>query len=134
MKNNLWLEKAKENMDNEILWLRVSYWAAAIADVLISILILIPERVGETGYRYPMGLAAAIAFSWAFILIWGDRKPVERKGVLLPTILVITLLQIPGIYAVYSNVFPIGRILPTLISGVILITLLSFSYYNARDM
>jgi hypothetical protein len=121
-------------MNNGVLLLRISYWAAAVADVLIAILELIPERMGEIEYRYPMGLAAATAFSWAFILIWADRKPVERKGVLLPTILVIALLQIAPIYAVYANIFTIGKIIPTMLLAAGLLILLSVSYYKARSM
>ena len=37
-------------MDTKIRWLRVSYWVAAIADFLVCISVLIPERVGETQY------------------------------------------------------------------------------------
>ena len=35
-----------------------------------------------------MGLMSAVAFSWAVLLIVADRKPVERRWVLLPTTLV----------------------------------------------
>ncbi|UGV41378.1 hypothetical protein J7W08_03515 [Methanococcoides orientis] len=119
-------------MNNKILWLRVSYWAGAIADVLFAILCLIPERMGEIEYIYPMGLAFSAIFSWTFILIWADRKPIERKGILLPTILVASLIIITGLHAVYSNIIPLG--IPNLLLGVVLIILWSFSYYNARDI
>ena len=72
--------------------LRASYWVAAIVDLIIDILVMIPEIMGVTGFVYPMGLMSAVAFSWAVLLIIADRKPVERRLVLLPTMLEAFLL------------------------------------------
>ena len=49
--------------------IRTSYWVAAVADFIIAILVLIPERMGVTGFVYPMGLMSAVAFSWGVLLI-----------------------------------------------------------------
>ena len=118
-------------MKNKVVWLRISYWAGAIADFLIAILVLIPERMGVTAYCYPMGLMSAVAFSWGCMLIWADRKPLDRRWILLPTILVGIMLQIAEIYSVYAGAIPIK--IPNIIIGVILVILWSFSYYNARN-
>ena len=117
---------------NKVTWLRASYWAGAVADVLIGVLTLIPARMGETEFRYPMGLAAAAMFCWAGLLVWADRKPVERKGVLLPTIAVVVGLLASGAYAVASGIFPLQRIIPTTLLGIALIALFSFSYLNSE--
>ena len=37
-------------MDNRKLLIRSSYWVAAIADFIIAILVLIPERMGVDGF------------------------------------------------------------------------------------
>lgn len=123
-----------EEIGNKIKWLRASYYAAGIADVLIAILILLPDRMGETEYRYPMGLASVTVFSWGIMLFLADRKPLERRWILLPTILVISLLQVPSLYAVSDGTFTFTRVAPTLILGVVLVVLLSFSYYITRDL
>ena len=119
---------------NKVICLRVSYWAGAIADVLIGVLTLIPSRMGETEFRYPMGLAAAVMFCWAGLLIWADRKPVERQGVLVPTVAAIVGLMASGLYAVASGIFPVQRIIPTSLLGIALIALFSFSYLRAGDI
>lgn len=116
---------------NERTWLRASYWAGAAADVLIGVLTLIPGRMGETGFRYPMGLAAAMLFCWAGLLVWADRRPVERKGVLLLTIAAIVGLMASGVYAVAIGIFPLERIWPTTVLGLALIALFGFSYLKA---
>ena len=123
------------SINHIIKWLRISYWAGAIADFIMVILFLIPERMGEVEYRYSMGLAAALMMGWTFLLIWADRKPVERKGILLLTIFpVITGLIVANLYAVGLNIFPISKTIPAGILGVSLIVLMGFSYLNARDV
>ena len=121
-------------MNREVVWLRASYWAGAVADVGIGVLTLVPGRMGETAFRYPMGLAAAVMFGWALLLIWADRRPLERRGVLLPTIFVILGLISAGLVAVASGILPVGRIIPTSILGAALIALMGFSYINARNV
>ena len=119
-------------MKNKVIWLRISYWVVAIADFGVAILVLIPERMGVPAYCYPMGLMSAVAFSWGCMLIWADRKPLERKWILLPTILVITMLLIAGIYSIYVGVISIKAYFPNFILIPVLVALMSFSYYNAR--
>jgi hypothetical protein len=113
-------------LKNKIVWLRTSYWVGAIAD-------LIPERMGVPAYCYPMGLMSAVAFSWGCMLIWADRKPLERKWILLPTILVVTMLMVAEIYSVLVGAISFSRILPFLSIQPAFIALMIFSYYNARD-
>jgi hypothetical protein len=117
----------------KILWLRISYWAGAIGDFSIAILVLIPERMGVPSYVYPMGLMSAVAFSWGCMLIWADREPLERKWILLPTILVGTMLLIAVIYSLYAGVISIRSVIANLILLPAMIIFWSFSYYNARD-
>ena len=114
-----------------VIWLRISYWTGAIADGLVGVLILIPDRMGETGFRYPMGLAASLMFGWAALLIWADRRPAERRGVLPLTAAVVLGLLASGVLAVAAGIFPLARILPTTVSGVVLIALFVFSHLKA---
>ena len=120
-------------MKNKVKWLRISYWAGAIGDFSIAILVLIPERMGVPSYVYPMGLMSAVAFSWGCMLIWADREPVERKWILKPTILVGTMLLIAVIYSVYAEVISIRSVIANLILLPAIIILWSFSYFNARS-
>jgi hypothetical protein len=72
-------------------------------------------------------------FGWTVLLVWADRKPTERKGVLLITVFpVITGLLLSGIYAVTTGLLPSTKIIPGSVVGVILIILMLFSYVNAR--
>ena len=112
-----------------ILLLRVSYWTAAVADFAIAALFWIPARMGVAETVYPMGLASVMAFSWGVLLVMADRRPMERRWILLPTILVVLLIAITRIgFAIGGAVeFSIALLLFPLV----LIVLMGFSYYYA---
>jgi drug/metabolite transporter (DMT)-like permease len=116
-------------MNKSILLLRLSYWIAAIADFIIAILAWIPERMGVAEITYPMGLASVIAFSWGVMLLIADRKPTERKWILIPTILVVTLIVI--VRTKFSLDGTIEFSLALLLFAVALIILMAYSYYYA---
>jgi hypothetical protein len=122
-------------MRKKILWLRISYWVGAIADGLATIRLLFPQFSHGVEYRYALGLAAALMLGWTILLIWADRKPLERKGVILltafPAVFGLLLVEI---YAVISGVITFARMLPTGIFLIALIALFTFSYFNARNV
>jgi len=120
-------------MKKKVMLLRISYWVAAIADFIVAIVVLIPERMGVPGFVYPMGLMSAVAFSWGVLLIFADRKPLERRWVLLPTILVVFLLGMVGAYAALKNLINPGRIIPSSIAVCIILCLLIYSYLKTRS-
>jgi len=105
---------------------------AAIADFIIAILVMIPERMGVAGFVYPMGLMSAVAISWGIMLILADRKPIERKWVLVPTLLVVFLLGVAGVYAAIIGVIPISRIIGSSIAVVVVLSLLTYTWFKTR--
>lgn len=114
--------------------LRASYWVAAIADFIIAFLVLIPERMGVNEFVYPMGMISAVAFSWGVLLLVADRKPIERKWVLLPTILVASLLGVAGLYAALVGVIPISRIAGSSAAVVLVLMLLTYTWLRTRQI
>lgn len=121
-------------MRKQIVWLRISYWVGAVADGFATYRMLFPKIAHGVEYRYALGLAASLMLGWTILLIWADRKPLERKGVLLLTAFpVVSGLLLAELYAVFSGVMPLETMLPTGIFLVGLIALFSFSYFNARS-
>lgn len=116
-------------MIKQILLLRLSYWIAAIADFSIAVVVWMPERMGVSDSVYPMGLASAIAFSWAVLLLIADRKPMERKWILVPTILVVALITIVRIK--FSLDGAVEFSITLLLFAISLIALMAYSYYCA---
>lgn len=116
-------------MKKSILLLRLSYWIAAIADFIVAILVLIPERMGVTEVAYPMGIASVTIFSWAIMLLIADRRPLERKWVLIPTILVVILIT--AVRTKFSLDGAMEFNLGLLLFAIGLVTLMTYSYYYA---
>ena len=93
-------------MENDILFLRISYWLGAIIDAIVGIAMIYPPffamMEGFTAfnpgidYTFAMGYGAPLMFGWTALLIWCDRKPVERKEILLIT-------MFPVISGIYLN-------------------------------
>lgn len=114
--------------------IRTSYWVAAIADFGIAILALIPGRMGVEGFVYPMGLMSAVAFSWGVLLLFADRKPVERRWVLLPTALVVFLLGVAVLYAGFASLIPFQQVLASSAAVGLVLSLLLYTCYKTREV
>jgi len=117
-------------MPKYILLLRLSYWIAAFADFTIAYWALIPQRMGLNDIVYPMGLTSAIAFSWGVLLLAADRKPLERRWILIPTLIVVALLTM--VRVVFSQNGTIEFSIVFLVFGIGLILLIAYSYYYAN--
>lgn len=89
----------------------------AIADAIIAVewylislgVVNLPVHpsffVGETqDFRYAMSIGALFMAGWAVLLWWGSRKPVERKGLLLITA-VLLFIAILSDYIVFGHLF-----------------------------
>lgn len=72
---------------------------------------------------------------WTVLLIWADRKPLERKGVLLITVFpVITGIMLAGIYGVLVEMIELKSLIPTFTLQISLITFFLFSYFYTRSV
>ena len=118
-------------MKRHILLLRLSYWTAAIADFGIAVIALIPARMGVTELVYPMGLTSVIAFSWAVLLLIADRKPMERRWILIPTIIVVSLIIMTRTLFIFNETIEFSPAL--LVFAIALIMLMIYSYYCANQ-
>jgi FtsH-binding integral membrane protein len=123
-------------------WLRISYWTGAIVDGLAAISMLATAIFGFGGglsglppgaeYRYALGLGGSLMVGWTALLIWADRRPQERKGVLLLTVFpVITGIVLTGIAAVRAGLVPLPKMLPGIIVPAVVGALMTVAYLGA---
>ncbi len=127
-----------------ILWLRISFQVGAILDVVAGLVMVFPGLFAilnrpenfqpEFDYRYAMGMGAPLMFGWTILLLWADRKPLERKGILPITLLVIAGEMATQVWGISAGVVLFGALLPTFIIQLLLTMLFLFSYFNARKM
>jgi hypothetical protein len=74
--------------------LRLSYRVGAAVDALAFVGMALPDRFGASArfapwfdvrrpeFRYGMRYGAPLMAGWTVLLLWADRDPVERRGVL----------------------------------------------------
>jgi hypothetical protein len=110
-------------MKNMARFIGACYYAGAAADALAVLPLCFPEiaramfglREAGTGgdYLYASRVAASLMLGWTFLLLWASRRPVERRGVLLLTLLpVLAGLIASSVLAVGSGFVAAGRMLP----------------------
>jgi hypothetical protein len=128
-------------MKNAVRWLRISFWIGAIWDALEAVLMLFPDSFvsyigfslsANRSFAYGLAYGAPLMAGWTVLLIWADRKPLERKGVLLITVAPVVIgyaaIQVVG---AITRAIPIERCVSTLAVIVLFACLLTFSYVNA---
>ncbi|MGD0763589.1 MAG: hypothetical protein ABR929_10480 [Roseiarcus sp.] len=78
-------------------------------------------------------MGASLVLGWTALLLWADRRPVERNGVLLITLFPVVLgLALNEIVAVRAGFLPVSTTIPVWIAQAIITGLFLFSYLNAR--
>jgi hypothetical protein len=127
-----------------IRWLRICYWAGAITDLFAVFAMMFSSVAAAVyglrgfhpgaDYRYAMGMGAALMLGWTAILIWADRKPIERKFVLVLTVFpVITGLIVSELLAVRDGFLPFAAVTPTLILQFALSAFFITAYLRFKD-
>ena len=123
--------------------LRISYWAGAIVDGVAALAMIFPalgkKMFGLTNfnpgpdYSFAMGMSASLMLGWTALLIWADRDPLARKGILLLTVFpVIFGIVIAEIIVVASGLIAVGQMIPLWIMQVSLSILFIFSYWRSK--
>ena len=123
--------------------LRISYWAGAIVDGVAALAMIFPalgkKMFGLTNfnpgpdYSFAMGMSASLMLGWTALLIWADRDPLSRKGILLLTVFpVIFGIVIAEIIVVASGLIAVGQMIPLWIIQVSLSILFIFSYWRTK--
>ena len=91
----------------------------------------LPEFQPDASFTFAMRFGAALMIGWTLLLIWGARKPVERRGVLLLTVIVIIGLLLSEMDAVASGFILLVEMLPTFCIQAGLIVLFLLGYRRA---
>jgi hypothetical protein len=126
-------------MNRRVLLLRACYWFGAIVDAVAVIPMLFPSAAARVfgidnfhpgvEYRYAMFLAASLMLGWTALLLWADRRPVERAAVLALTVCPVVLgLAAAGVFAVWEGLITAARMLPTWIVQAALAAGLTYAY------
>lgn len=109
---------ARDPTSEAVRWLRLSYRAGALVDALAAIGIAVPSLYGPTlrfdrrfrrtgpEFTYAMRSGGPLMAGWSVLLLWADRRPLERRGVLPITIVPV----IAGLLANDAHAVRLGRL------------------------
>lgn len=123
--------------------LHISYWTGAVMDGIVAVTMIFPGiliRVyglqnfqPDPAFIFSFRFGAALMLGWTALLLWADRKPVERRGVLPLTMFVIIGLILSEVYAVISGFIVFQEMLPTFLIQTALFILFTFSFMTSKN-
>lgn len=128
----------------KLLWLRVAYWAGIILDAIAALQMLFPQLLlraynirltPDAEFTFAMRYGAPLMIGWTLLLFWADRRPVERKDVLLITAFPVIVGYMAMVaYAVAAGLATFGQVFPAWIMQSVLIVLFGIGYHNAQQL
>jgi hypothetical protein len=81
-----------------------------------------------------MQFGASLMLAWTVLLIWADRKPVERKAIIPITLIIIVLNFITFLQSAHRGLVPIETLVPQLVVIAIVFFLYVFAWLYSRNM
>lgn len=120
-------------------WLRCAYRLGAVVDGLATVGMLFPRRLWTAGFRAPfdrsrpefaygMRAAAPLMAGWTVLLVWADRRPLERRDVVAMTAVPVVGLMARDAAAVRARQVRAKSILPARVLQSALLVLFAVSY------
>jgi hypothetical protein len=86
-------------------------------------------------YRYAMGMGASLMAGWTVLLLWANRRPVERRDVLLITIVPVVLgLGLNEIVGTVEGFTRVPYVAPIWAIQLFLVGMFVSTWWKARDV
>lgn len=121
-----------------IILVRISYWLGAFIDLVAGLIMTfpalyamfnrIPGFTATPAFLNVAWMGAPLMFGWTVLLLWADRKPVERKAILLITLIPIVGNVINQVFSVMTGFTSLNVAIPQWGLQFLLIVLFAYSY------
>ena len=134
------------SMNTATTLLRICFLVGAVTDGLAIIPMIFP-RIGSAlfgadasrlgaQYRYAMGIGASLMAGWTALLLWGAIHPMERRDILILTLVpVVAGIIAATVVAVRNRVILISRAIPLWIHlgcvSILFVVSYGLSFYAA---
>lgn len=132
--------------EHSVLVLKTAFLIGAVADGVIAIewflislgLVDLPVHpsffVGSgQDFQFVLSTAGLFMMGWAFLLYWGSLRPIERRGILLLTaVMLFVAILSDGI--VFAHLFSTRQVLLGTSVKLSLVILFAGSYWHSRRM
>ena len=129
----------------QIVLLRAGYWIFAVFELLaiapmfspslFARVMGIPDFNPGPDYTYAMAVASVFTLGWIGLVLWAERRPVQRRGVMLLTAFpVLAGNVLCGVYAATSGFVTTTVMTPSWIVQLLLIALFAWNYHVAGEL
>ena len=82
-------------------------------------------------FQYILSVGALFMMGWAFLLYWGSVRPIERRGILLITA-VMLFIAILSDYIIFAHLFSVQQIVLGTSVKLSLVILFAGSYWHSK--
>lgn len=134
---------AADNAEARPRWAVLAFRVGAVVDGIMAVamvymplwarILKLDDFSPSLRYQVDLGVGAALMFGWTGLLLWGARKPVERRGVLLLTAFpVISGILVTAIAAVLTGLNSAAALTTILVGLPLLLALMVVGYLDAR--
>ena len=82
-------------------------------------------------FRYVLSIGGLFMMGWAFLLYWGSLRPVERRGILLITA-VMLFIAIFSDYVIFAHLFSAQQVMLGTSVKLALVIMFSGSYWYSK--
>ncbi|MBN1699915.1 MAG: hypothetical protein JW881_20570 [Spirochaetales bacterium] len=111
--------------------LRIAFGIGIIADAFMAIKLLILPYVLNTSYRPEDETVASLMLGWTILLIWAFIKPIERRFILLLTIIMMMIGKLADIVSLILGRAEVNTILQNGLPSLIILIMFIFLYVFA---
>jgi hypothetical protein len=129
---------------DKVVVLKTAFLIGAVADGVIAIewflislgLLNMPVHpsffVGSgQDFQYVLSIGGLFMMGWAFLLYWGSVQPIERRGILLITA-VMLFIAILSDYIIFARLFSIQQIVLGTSVKLSLVIIFAGSYWRSK--
>lgn len=116
-------------MKNVITFLRLAFWVGIIADAFMAVKLLLLPYNTNLDFRPEMETVASLMIGWTILLFWADRKPIERRIILLITIIMMTIGQIINLAAIFLNKLSVNEAMTNGVPPLIILSFFALVYF-----
>ena len=127
-----------------LMLLHVCYWLGAVIDLVAGLIMVVPTFYSTVNkltvftptqaFTNVAWMGAPLMFGWTVLLLWADRKPLERKAVLLITLIPILGNALNQVASYSSGFYPLEVAIQQWLLQAFLVILFVIGYWQAEKL